>query len=406
MKGMNILMNSEKIKTVGIICEYNPFHLGHAGHIEKTRQLLGGDVFVVCVMSGNFVQRGDFAIFNKHARAKMAIHGGADLVLELPVAYSLQSAERFAEAGVYILEKLGVCDYLSFGSESGDIEQLSNAATAITTENAQNAIKEWLEKGVSYATAQQKAADAIINESSNVFNTPNNVLGIEYIKAINKLESKLQPITVERTGGEHDSEEGYSGSSLRNSFINGIVPIERMTETTTVISNEELIAGRGPVSIKSAELAMLSRLRTRKDYLDVPGVSEGLESRIVKYASTEPSVDTILRKIKTKRYTMARLRRILMCAVLSVNTEHAKMHPPYARVLAANRKGATLLGKARKKTKLPILTKPASVYDLTNSAILTFELEAAATDFYALAYPNEEERIGGKEWRQSPIIRV
>ena len=403
---MNILMNSEKIKTVGIICEYNPFHLGHAGHIEKTRQLLGGDVFVVCVMSGNFVQRGDFAIFNKHARAKMAIHGGADLVLELPVAYSLQSAERFAEAGVYILEKLGVCDYLSFGSESGDIEQLSNAATAITTENAQNAIKEWLEKGVSYATAQQKAADAIINESSNVFNTPNNVLGIEYIKAINKLESKLQPITVERTGGEHDSEEGYSGSSLRNSFINGIVPIERMTETTTVISNEELIAGRGPVSIKSAELAMLSRLRTRKDYLDVPGVSEGLESRIVKYASTEPSVDTILRKIKTKRYTMARLRRILMCAVLSVNTEHAKMHPPYARVLAANRKGATLLGKARKKTKLPILTKPASVYDLTNSAILTFELEAAATDFYALAYPNEEERIGGKEWRQSPIIRV
>ena len=393
------------MKTVGIICEYNPFHLGHAGHIEKTKLALGGDVAVICVMSGNFVQRGDFAIFNKHARAKMAIESGADLVIELPVSHSLQSAEHFAQAGVHILEQLGVCEYLSFGSESGDINMLCDCVNVMTSERAQLIIKKWLDKGVSYATAQQRTADEILDKKSKIFNTPNNVLGIEYIKAINSIGSKMQPFTITRTGGEHDSDFGYSGSGLRKSFFSGNIPSDLMTKSTTTICMEELSAGRGPVSFQNAELAMLSRLRMRGNYADVPGISEGLESRFLKYASTESSIIRILEKVKTKRYTMARLRRILMCAVLGVTTFNANRLPSYARVLAANPKGVMILGKAGKRTKLPILTKPAAVYKLDESAILTFELEAKATDFYTLAYPNEEERKGGQEWRKSPVIR-
>jgi len=299
---------------------------------------------------------------------------------------------------------LGVCDYLSFGSESDDINLLCDAAAMITTEDANNTIKEWLDKGVSYAVAQQKAADFHLSGNSNVFNTPNNVLGIEYIKAINKFGSQLNPITVKRTGGDHDSDDGYSGSGLRKSFIRNIIPTKLMTEAAAAISNEEIEVGRGPIMRSAVELAILSRLRGINSYHDVPGISEGLESRFMKYASTEPSVDEVLRKIKTKRYTMARLRRILMCATLGIKTQHVKTHPSYIRVLAMNSNGKALLGKARKKTKLPILTKPAAVYNLSNSAVQTFELEAASTDFYSLAYPNKEERTGGKEWRQSPII--
>jgi len=401
---LEISERNSHLKTVGIICEYNPFHLGHAGHIEKTKQALGEDVAVICVMSGNFVQRGDFAIFNKHARAEMAIRGGVDLVIELPAPYSLQSAEHFADAGVHILDKLRICDFLSFGSESGDLSILCDFADAISSEDAQSMIKIWLDKGVSYAMAQQKAADAIIGEKAEVFNTPNNVLGIEYIKAINSVKSKIRPFTIQRTGGEHDSDTGYSGSGLRKSFFKGEMPSALMTEAAALISEGEIKAGRGPVSFDRFELAVLSRLRGIKDFSDVPGVSEGLESRFLKYASTEYSVGRVLANVKTKRYTMARLRRILMCSILGIKTEHVQAPPPYARVLATNTTGTKLLGKARKKTKIPILTKPASVYNLTKSAISIFELEASATDFYALGYPGEEERVGGREWRQSPVI--
>ena len=392
------------MKTVGIICEYNPLHKGHQWHIEETRRIIGGEAAVICVMSGNFVQRGDFAIFNKHARAKMAICGGADLVIELPAAYTLQSAEGFARAGVYILDRLGICDYLSFGSEAGDIEVINDAALAISSEKAQLLTREWLEKGISYASAQQKAADAILGKRADVFSSPNNVLGIEYIKALKRYDSNIQPITVKRTGGDHDSDTGYSASALRKSFLSGSLPAALMPETALAISKEEIEAGRSPVSMKRAELAILFRLRSMKDFTDVPGISEGLESRFMRYAKRGSSVASILSGVKTKRYTMSRLRRMLVNASLGIRVDDTKDDPPYARVLAMNSTGKNLLAKARKKTKLPIITKPASVYGLNEAAVKLFELEAAATDLYVLAYQNEEERVGGQEWLRSPIV--
>jgi len=177
-----------------------------------------------------------------------------------------------------------------------------------------------------------------------------------------------------------------------------------MPEVAAAVCLEEIASGRGPVSIRKAELAVLSRLRAFDDYFALPGASEGLERRFRRYAMNESSISSILTNVKTKRYTMSRLRRMLMCAVLGIKDADTRTPPPYARVLAMNIKGMKLLKTARKKTKIPVITKPASALKLCESAVRLFDLEAAATDFYVLSYPKEEERIGGQEWRRSPII--
>jgi len=392
------------MKTAGIICEYNPFHLGHAGQIEKTRKELGGDCAIVCVMSGNYVQRGDFAVFNKHARAGMAVRCGADLVVELPVPYALSSANGFAMAGVYILDSLGICDYISFGSESGDIDALKDAAEAIVSKEAEEAIREWLGTGLPYASAQQKAADAVLGARSEIFRHPNNLLGVEYIKAITALGSALRPITVKRTGGAHDGDAGYSASRLRKMLFVDDEPWEFMPQAAAVMCMEEIASGRGPVSMKRCELAMMSRLRAMSDFSELPDATEGLDRRILRYAASAPTVGAILENVKTKRYAMSRLRRMLMCACLGITAKDTAKPPPYARVLAMNQTGMLLLKTARKKASLPVITKPASVHRLSGRAVRLFSKEAGATDFYTLAYPDESKRTGGQEWRQTPVI--
>jgi predicted nucleotidyltransferase len=390
------------MKIAGILCEYNPLHLGHAGHIEKTRQVLGGECAIVCVMSGNFVQRGDFAIFNKYARAKAAVLCGADLVLELPLPYVLSSAEGFADAGVYILDRFGVCDHISFGSESGDIEALNEAAEAIASKKADLITKEWLDKGLSYAAAQQRAADAVLGAKSEVFKYPNNLLGIEYLKAIKSYESSMRPLTVRRTGDEHDSDTGLSSFMLRKTLMRGEKPWGSMPDAAVLVYMEEIVAGRGPVFMNQSEMAILSRLRAVKNMSDLPGATEGLEHRLLKYAESEPTFDAILEKVKTKRYTMSRLRRMLLCACLGIAASDTQKPPPYIKVMAMNRMGMKVLAEARKKSRLPIITKPASAKSLSGRALDLFNKEAAATDFYVLSYQGENNRCGGQEWRQTP----
>jgi len=392
------------MKAAGIICEYNPFHLGHAGHIEKTRGALGEDCAIVSIMSGNYVQRGDFAVFNKHARAEMAVRCGADLVIELPAPYALSSANGFALAGVYILDRLGVCDYISFGSESGEISALTEAAEAIVSEEAEAAIREWLGRGMSYAAAQQKAAEAVLGPRSEVFKTPNNLLGVEYIKAIGAIGSALRPITVSRTGGAHDSDAGYSASLIRKMLQRGEEPWPLMPQAAATVCMGEIAEGRGPVSMLKCELAMMSRLRAIGDFSGLPDASEGLDRRFSRYIAAEPTVSAILEGVKTKRYAMSRLRRMLMCACLGIIAEDTAKPPPYARVLAMNSTGIRLLKAARKKAQIPIITKPASVHKLSGRAAGLLNKEVAATDFYVLGYQSESCRLGGQEWRQTPLV--
>ena len=390
--------------TVGIVCEYNPFHPGHAYHINETRAALGEECAVVCVMSGNFVQRGDFAVFGKHPRAEAAVRCGVDLVVELPSPYVLSSAEGFASAGVHILDALSICDYISFGSESGDIGALLEVVDAIGSPEARTLIRENLGKGLPYASALQKAADHVLGERSQILKSPNNLLGVEYLRAIASHGSRLAPMTIKRTGGAHDGDTGYSASAVRNALLAGNGFPAFMPQNAAALYGVEIAGGRGPVSMSMYEQAMLSRLRSLDDFSELPGASEGLDRRLLRFAISEPTIEGILNHVKTKRYPMSRIRRMLLCACLGISAADIRTPPPYIKVLAMNDIGMKLLKDARKTAALPIITKPASAKKLSGRAAELFQKEAAATDFYVLGFQDGSARAGGQEWRETPRV--
>lgn len=394
----------------GIICEYNPFHSGHKAHIDMTRELLGGDAAIVCVMSGNFVQRGEPAILTKHARTEAALNCGADLVLENPVIWSTASAERFALAGVSILAALGLDMTISFGSECGDAETLKKAADALSSDRAQDIIKAGLEDGLSYAAARQRAADALLGGDADIIKKPNNILGVEYLKAIKALGAEhISPLTFKRISTEHDGEEkdGLAPASLLREMLNtGEDAAEYMPPESAAILNREIAAGRAPVTLKSAESAILYRLRTmaEEDYAALPDASEGFYLRLMRVARTASSYAEILENTKTKRYAMSRIRRMVLASLLGITAEMQNELPPYIRVLGANDRGRKILRQAKKSAALPIITKPAAARNLNENARRAFETEALATDIYNLMLPDPAQRLGGTEWTRGPVI--
>ncbi len=254
------------MKNAGIVAEYNPFHTGHLIHIEHTRQAIGEDAGIVCVMSGNFVQRGETAVYEKHARALAAVLSGADLVLELPVPYVLSSAEGFAFGAVSLLDSLKCVDYISFGSETGNVSELRKTAELLLEPALDSILKDELSRGVSYATARHIAAEKLSDQKLDILKTPNNILGIEYIKALIRLDSTIEPLTFKRVGAGHDKKEAVndiaSASMLRERLrdgldINGYIP-----EAAALVFHEEVACGRAPVFMSGLETAVLSKLRT------------------------------------------------------------------------------------------------------------------------------------------------
>jgi predicted nucleotidyltransferase len=392
--------------TAGIICEYNPIHNGHVRHIEATRALVGDDCAVVCVMSGNFVQRGDFAVFPKHARASSAVLAGADLVLELPLPFVLSSAESFARGGVRLLNELGVITHLSFGSEAGETDSLREVADVLRTEKMSRLIGEELNSGVSFALARFNAARGLLGKKAELLKTPNNILGIEYLKALAEIDSAMTPLTIKRFGAAHDSEGAESSSALRRMIRAGEEPWNHMPAAAAEVLRREAEAGRGPVFMESAETAVLSRLRMlpAEAFACLPDASEGVELRLMRYCRTMPTIQSILESAKTKRYALSRLRRMLLCAVLGVTADDKSAPPPYIRVLAMNERGRGVLRDIKRKSALPVLTKPAQANDLEARAKAMFLKEAAATDFYVLAYREPANRAGGFEWTASPRV--
>lgn len=386
------------MKVVGIICEYNPIHSGHIYHITETKKLLGDDTAVVCAMSGNFVQRGEPAVFSKFARAEAAVKCGADLVIELPVSTALSSAEGFALGGVQLLGSLGVCTHISFGSEEGDISKLDKVADVLVSPEMDNAIKSELEKGVSYAQARQNALADIIGEEAEIIAKPNNILGIEYLKALKNIHSEMQPMTVSRFGGSHDGAEGYSASAVREGLKKGVQSFSAVPEKAAEIFKREIEEGRGPVFIENIENAIMYRLRTMtsEEYDNLPYASEGLGQRLRKSVLSSTSLAEILEKTKTKRYAMSRLRRMIMCAYLGLTAEDMKPTPEYIRVLGVSKKGREILKNMRDTAKLPVITKTASV-----KAVLS---DSAASDLYTLAYPDSSQRLCGTDFTTSPYI--
>ena len=393
----------------GIIAEYHPFHRGHAWQIASLRKQLGEETPVVVAMSGNFVQRGDFAVFQKHARAEMALAGGADLVLEIPTPWASATAERFAQGGVSVLAATGIVTHLVFGCECGEERSLAAAAVGLCDPRYSEQLREQLSKGKTFAAARQAALTELIGPAANVLSKPNNALAVEYLRAISVKEIRVTPIALPRIGSDHNSDnlgEYPSASAIRSVLSSGGDWIPLVSKETAAIMQREVDAGRAPVTIGACERAILARLRsmTEEEFIPYDGGNEGLYRRFYAAVHSANSIDTLLETVKTKRYPMARLRRMLLHSYLGVPEARQGETPSYLRVLGANGRGRSLLRQMKKCAALPVITKPADVRNLDASARTLFERESACTDLYTLAMPDLTNAIPDIEFKMPAIM--
>lgn len=401
------------MQTTGMIIEYNPLHNGHLYLVEEARRLLGSDTAMIGVMSGDFVQRGDFAIVRRHARAKAAVESGVDLVLELPLPWAVGSAERFADGGIGILEATGVVDDLAFGSECGDASALQRLASILCSEEFPAVLKEELDSGVSFAAARQKAVERLSGpEDAALLAEPNNILGVEYCKSLLRRGSEIHPLTVKRKGtsyhGTQLQEQLPSATLLRQLLRNGErkQALSLMSPAMRSAYEEEERSGRAPVLLETCERAILARLRsmTEDEFAALDEGKEGLYHRLYEASRTAARLEELLEAAKTKRYAHARLRRMVLWAWLGMTGKDCPQEIPYLRVLAANETGRELLKRMRKTASVPVVTKPQHIRRLSPEAQSLFELEARAADLYALAYPELSAAAGGSLWREGPVI--
>ncbi|HOB36012.1 MAG TPA: nucleotidyltransferase [Candidatus Avimonas sp.] len=385
------------MKIAGIVAEYNPFHNGHAYHIERTKDAVTGcgATHIVAVMSGNFVQRGEPAILPKSERVSAALAGGADLVLELPLPWAMASAETFSYGAVSILDSLGCVEVLSFGSESGDLDLLSKAADALESDRFSGLLRLYLDMGISFPDARQRAVREIAGSKiASLFKAANNILGIEYLKALRRLNSNIRPFTIQRFGAGHDEElpvgDIASASAIRRMIYAGRVEnaASFLPLATRNIIHKSLQDGRCPVDIALIEPAVLGALRllSPEDYAKLPDVSEGLENRLYEAARKSGSLEELMFAVKTKRYPLSRIRRIIMAGFLGLKAGHENRKPPYIRVLGFNRRGSEILSLA-KNSKIPLVSRVSRFETLDGYAREVFELEVKAADLYSLAAP-------------------
>ena len=399
------------MNAVGIVAEYNPFHKGHEYHINRTKKLLGTDLPVVAVMSGDFVQRGECAVFNKSARAKAAVLSGADLVVELPAPYVLSSAENYALSSVSLLKALRV-SHMSFGSECGDIKTLESLAELVCSNSFISELKSYISENptLSFASARQILAEKYLGKSGRLLESPNNILAVEYLKAINNLETHITPVTVKRIGAGHDtvSDDLFrSASDIRWRIFKEEDYCRYIPENSFSVYKDETERGRGPVSLTALETAALSRLRSldRDDYSRIKDAEDGLGNRIYenirKYSTLEDTVSASV----TKRHPASRVRRVLMNAVLGITADHTEGLPPYLRVLAATVKGTEYLSSIRESALLPVIAKSADIRAESGYCRRVFDITSLAHDFYVLGFKGKENLLCGEDYRYTPFIK-
>ena len=383
------------METAGIVAEYNPFHRGHAWHIAETRRRLGGEAPVVCVMSGHWVQRGECALADKWLRAALALDRGADLVVELPTPWAMASAESFARGAVSLLAATGVVDVLSFGSETGELAPLEEAAAALDAPDYPERLRAALGRGLSFPAARQEAAGAAC------LSAPNNNLGVEYLRSLRALGSTIRPLTVPRQGAGHDGPAagGFASASELRRLLRAGRGEEAAPYLTAPWSGEL-------ADMQHIERAVLARLRTmgEGDWAALPdgGGAEGLPSRLAKAAREAVSLEDFYTRAKTRRYPHARLRRLALAAFLGLRAAERPAAPPYVRVLGLGGQGRVLLRRMKDTCPLPVIVKPAQARELDGPARTLFESEARYTDLYGLCFP--APRPCGAEWIHSPVV--
>ena len=367
------------MKTVGIICEYNPFHLGHKKQFDIIRRHFGSDTRIVCLMSGNFVQRGAPAIFDKALRAKAALLSGADLVLELPVTYALSSAEGFAAGGVKFLS--GFCDMLCFGTESGSKETLMQTARELLSPGFSEKLRTELDKGLSFPAARAAALG-----DDSLLRNPNDILAVEYCKAILAQNSPMDIFPIRREGNYHDDTpdpENPSATSLRNRII------DNADWLSYIPAEAQAALEDAPIhTLAAGQRAILARLHTMTDaeFEALPYGSEGLWRKLMHACRDSATLEEIIAKTKSKRYTRTRIDRMILCAFLGITADDMTSPAPYARVLGFTDAGRTLLKKARETGLFP------HTGDTVDDAYQA--LETRCDDLYGLFAVDKPESAG------------
>lgn len=389
---------------LGIIAEYNPFHNGHLYHLNESKKQANAD-YSVALITGNFVQRGDVSIINKWAKAEMALQSGVDLVIELPTLYSISSAENFAYGSMKILNSLGVVNAVSFGTEQADIDTLDSIATVLLEEPKEyvSVLNHELSKGISFPKARENALLLYLNDIrryANVLSCPNNILGIEYLKALKKLKSNLIPIAIPRNKVGYNSLETVdnfaSATAIRQMLVtrntknlHRFVPESSYEILKNCISNGQYVSG---LSQFEKEIMYILRKMTVSEIAEIPDVTEGLENLIKEAANSCNSVQEFINIVKSKRYTQTRIQRILVYALLNI-TKKDMMNldkvTPYIRVLGFNSKGRDILSAINSsKSKVNIVTSVKKFIDTNNNKNLLsiLEKDIFATNVYTLGY--------------------
>ena len=394
------------MNAIGIVAEYNPFHTGHGYQIAQSRAQLGENAPVVAVMSGNWVQQADCAIADKWTRARMAMLGGADLVLELPTVYAASSAEKFARGAVEILHASGIVSHISFGSECGDADKLALVAGCLDSPAYHEKVRRFADMGLPFPSCRQWAAEELLGEElGELLATPNNNLGVEYIKSLNALNSPIIPMTVRRRGAAHNTISHEALPFLSATQIRAELRAGRPDH-----AEPWLVPGSLPLleqlpGLERVERSLLAKLRTMTaaDWESLPdsGAAEGLPHRLEKAGHQCAGMAEFFEMTKTKRYAHARLRRLVLWAWLGLKEADRPDRPPYIRVLGFNERGQELLKQMKKTAALPIVTKPAHARKLDEAGRRLFELESRCTDLYDLCYENIP--APGREWRMDAV---
>ena len=388
------MINNQKVGA--LICEFNPLHNGHKYILDKIKENCD---YCVCVMSGNFVQRGDLAIIDKWKRTKAALTVGADLVIELPVQFSLAGAEKFSYAGCFILNAIKCVDEIYFGSECGDIEMLKKCAEAVVDGDVSELIKKELNKGISFAAAREEAVRLCFGDKyADILKEPNNILGIEYIKALNKLHSHIEPKTFQRfMAGHNENPNGTfaSSTSIREMLRSGVSSSLFIPDSMRAGLDEEKFA-----DIKRLEVAILCKLRTLNpnELADTPDISEGLENKIYEAAIRSTSLEELYENVKSKRYSHARIRRLVLSAFLGIDKERVRKLP-YIRVLGMNKKGEAILKEKRSTLPYVLSYGDAKKKGLNEQ----FEFEAKCDSVYTLARKTPTK---GNDYYSHTIIKT
>ncbi|MFW5984892.1 MAG: nucleotidyltransferase [Halanaerobiaceae bacterium] len=417
------------MKITGIITEYNPFHYGHLYHLKKAREITSAEG-IVCVLNGNFMQRGEPACTDKWSRTRMALHNGVDLIIELPVIYGIRSAEYFAAGAVKTLAATGVVSHLVFGSETGKIAPLQQAAKIFNQEpkKFRKSLQQELKKGSSFPVAREKAFFAYLNKKpqnntllQKTVSEPNNILGIEYIKAIKKYNLPLKPITIKRTHNNYHTQNAVhklaSATAIRKQLRKNINTVsEYVPQKTHQQLKSDLQQGKIPLQKEKLATILLAKLRytTPQELTKFAEINDGLANRIIKGAQTAGNLKQLISKISTRAYTKTRIKRNLLHILLGIKKKSFQALDPrgitYLRVLGFNHRGEKILSQISQNTTRPIITQPAnylkSIEKNSRSPLkkqLSYDL--LATDIYSLLFKKPELRQASRDFTEK-IVKI